>query len=41
MSIPTNIVVKISSVNTLLPTVVKVNNISFKVQNLTTRIQES
>ena len=41
MSIPTNIVVKISSINTLLPPVVKVNNISFKVQNLTTRIQES
>jgi hypothetical protein len=41
MSIPTSIVVKISSVNTLLPPVVKVNNISFKVQNLTTRIQES
>jgi hypothetical protein len=41
MSIPTNIVVKISSVNTLLPPVVKVNNISFKVQNSTTRIQES
>jgi len=41
MSIPTNIVVKISSVNTLLPPVVKVNNIFFKVQNLTTQIQES
>jgi hypothetical protein len=41
MSIPTNIVVKISSVNTILPPVIKVNNISFKVQNLTTQIQES
>jgi len=41
MSIPTNIVIKISSVNTILPPVIKVNNISFKVQNLTTQIQES
>lgn len=41
MSIPKNIVIKISSLNTILPPVIKVNNVSFKVQNLTTQIQES
>jgi hypothetical protein len=32
MSIPTNIVVKVSSINTNLPKVIKVDNVTYKVQ---------
>ncbi len=32
MSIPTNIVVKVSSINVNLPKVIKVDNVTYKVQ---------
>lgn len=41
MSIPTDIVVKVNSVNNSLPAVVKVDNIFYKVQNSVVVSQES
>ena len=41
MSIPTGIVVKINSVNNLLPPVMKVKETFYKIQNNTTVSQES
>ena len=41
MSIPTDIVVKVSSVNNSLPSVIKVDNKPYKVQNSSTVSQES
>ena len=41
MSIPTNIVVKINSINNSLPSVIKVDNIFYKVQNTIAVSQES
>jgi hypothetical protein len=32
MSIPTNVVVKVSSINANLPKVIKVDNVTYKVQ---------
>ncbi len=40
MSIPTNIVVKINSLNTLIPPVIKVQETFYKVQNNPTVSQE-
>ena len=41
MSIPTDIVIKVNSINNALPAVVKVDKIFYKVQNSTTVSQES
>jgi hypothetical protein len=41
MSIPTNIVVKVNSINNSLPAVVRVDNVFYKIQNSTTVSQES
>jgi hypothetical protein len=41
MSIPTGIVVKVNSVNDLLPPVIKVQETFYKVQHTTTVSQES
>jgi hypothetical protein len=41
MSIPTGIVVKVNSVNDLLPPVMKVQETFYKVQHTTTVSQES
>ena len=41
MSIPTDIVIKVSSINNSLPPVIKVDNKPYKVQNSATVSQES
>jgi hypothetical protein len=41
MSIPTDIVVKINSINNSLPAVIRVDNVFYKVQNSATVSQES
>ena len=41
MSIPTNIVVKVNSINSSLPAVVRVDKIFYKIQNSATISQES
>lgn len=41
MSIPTDIVVKINSINNSLPPVIRVDSVFYKVQNSATVSQES